>query len=210
MTLSQAPPRAGRGLVSLLLVAAPLLADPLPVVRPVVRSAPRARAVAVLDGRRVSVDYGRPRRHGRPIFGALVPYGEVWRTGADEATRLETEADLLFAGGLFVPKGSYALFTLPGVEAWLLILNRAAEQWGAFNYDPAQDLGRVSLRREPTARPIESFSVALQTTGERSGVLWLGWDRTVLSIRFETLPEPAPPTSPPAAPPRTPASRSAE
>src|SRR5687767_15149249 len=114
--LPYAPPRAGRGLVSLLLVAAPLLADPLPVFRPVVRSVPRARAVAVLDGRRVSVDYGRPRRQGRPIFGALVPYGEAWRTVADEATPPETEAHLLFAGRLVLPQGSHALLPLPDGE----------------------------------------------------------------------------------------------
>jgi hypothetical protein len=204
--------RRARALVALapLFAAALAAAQSPPADRAAIRSAPRQRVTATFDGRRIEVDYGRPQRRGRPIFGGLVPYGEVWRTGADEATQLRTEADLLFAGGLFVPKGAYSLFILPRVEAWLLILNRAAVQWGAFNYDPAQDVGRVPLRRERIADPIEEFSIALQWTGERSGVLWLGWERTLLSIPFETLPEGAPPTSPPAAPPRTPASRSAE
>ena len=203
--------RCAGSLVALaMLLAAALAAAQSPGDRAAIRSAPRQRVAATFDGRRIEVDYGRPQRRGRPIFGGLVPYGEVWRTGADEATQLRTEADLLFAGGLFVPKGEYSLFVLPRVEEWLLILNRAADQWGAFNYDPAQDVGRVPLRRERIADPIEQFSIALQWTGERTGVLWLGWERTLLSIPFETLPESAPPTSPPAAPPRTPASRSAE
>ncbi len=190
-------------------LTAALAGDALPAVPAVARSAPRDRASATFGGRLVEVDYGRPERRGRPIFGGLVPYGEVWRTGADEATRLRTEADLLFAGGLYAPKGTYSLFTLPGAQGWLLILNRAAEQWGAFNYDPALDVGRAPLRRERIGSPIERFSIAVQSTGEHTGVLWLGWERIVLSIPFETLPEAdPPPTSPPAAPPRTPESSS--
>ena len=84
----------------------------------------------------LTITYGRPYKKGREIYGGLVPFDEVWRTGADEATTLETDRDLML-GALHVPAGKYALFTIPGESNWTLVVNKVADQWGAFRYDEA-------------------------------------------------------------------------
>ncbi len=158
---------------------------------------PRETAAVVVGGGRVAVTYGRPSMRGRPIFGALVPWNEVWRTGADQATRLATELELRF-GDVAVPAGEYALFTIPGERGWQLVLNKAADQWGAFNYDPALDVARVPMLVERIPSPLERLSIALSVHGETGGTLWIGWESTVASVRFEAIPlgPPSPPSPP--------------
>src|SRR5215510_2368501 len=95
------------------------------------RVSPHETTDLTLNGKKVTVTYGRPSMKGRKIMGGLVPYGQVWRTGADEATVLTTDADLMI-GNLSVPKGSYSLFTLPSESGWKLIVNKVDKQWGAF------------------------------------------------------------------------------
>jgi hypothetical protein len=163
----------------------------------VARSAPREESSVVLAGKRVAIAYGRPLLRGRAIFGVLVPWGEIWRTGADEATRLTSEIDLRF-GDRAAPKGEYAVFTIPGERGWQLVLNRTADQWGAFNYDPAQDVLRVPMRVDAIAAPLERLSIALTRGGETAGTLWIGWEKTVASVDFEALPEALPPAVAPA------------
>src|SRR5262245_9147506 len=96
------------------------------------RVSPHETAELTLNGKKVIVTYGRPSMKGRKIMGGLVPFGQVWRTGADEATVLKTDADLTI-GNLTVPKGSYAIFTLPSESGWKLIVNKVSDQWGAFD-----------------------------------------------------------------------------
>ena len=156
------------------------------------RIAPREEASLVLAGQRVAVTYGRPALQGRGMFGLLVPYGAVWRTGADEASKLTTEAELRF-GTQVLPRGAYALFTIPGERGWQLVLNRTADQWGAFNYDPALDALRVPMRLAPLSAPIERLSMALTAQGENGGTLWIGWERVVASVDFEAVPGPVAP-----------------
>src|SRR5437870_13144489 len=108
------------------------------------RVSPHAEVSAALAGKKITVTYGRPYVKGRAIFGGLVPWGEVWRTGADEASTFTTEADVVI-GGLKVPKGEYSLFTIPTEKQWTLVLNKTAKQWGAFKYDAKEDLGRVPM-----------------------------------------------------------------
>jgi hypothetical protein len=155
----------------------------------VTRSAPRDEASLVLSGKRLTIAYGRPSLRGRDMFGVLVPFGKIWRTGADEATKLSTEIDLRF-GALLVPKGDYSLFTIPGERAWQLVVNQTADQWGAFNYESSRDLGRVPLRLQGLSAPIERLSIALTASGETAGTLWIGWEKTVASVDFEAVPEP--------------------
>jgi hypothetical protein len=93
------------------------------------RLSPHEQTSLTIGGKKITIEYGRPYVKGRKIFGGLEPYGKVWRTGADEATVLTTDADLMI-GGLKVPKGSYGLFTLPEASRWTLILNTVAKQWG--------------------------------------------------------------------------------
>lgn len=171
-----------------------MLAVPARAAAPeVVRSAPREEASLVLAGQRIAVEYGRPTLRGRKIFGTLVPWGEVWRTGADEATRLSTAIALRFEG-LVVEPGDYSLFTVPGVEGWQLVINKVAHQWGAFNYDPRLDVGRAAMRRDRLSVPLERLSIALHADGASAGTLWIGWERTLVSVRFEVVAEgpPAP------------------
>lgn len=145
------------------------------------RASPHEQVSATVAGRKVTVSYGRPYKKGRVIFGGLVPYNQVWRTGADEATTLVTDGDLML-GTLRVPKGSYALFTLPGKSAWTLVVNKTAKQWGAFSYDAKQDLGRVPLKVGEGAAPVEQFTIELQPAGERKAILKLSWDKVVATV----------------------------
>ena len=155
------------------------------------RSAPREQAALTLAGKRLAIDYGRPAIRGRSIFGVLVPWDEIWRTGADEASQFSSELDLRFAG-VVVPKGKYALFTIPGERGWQLVLNKVADQWGSFNYEAAQDVVRVPMRFESVSEPIERLSMALTASGEDAATLWIGWEKTVVSASFEVIPEPGP------------------
>lgn len=145
------------------------------------RKSPHETISATLGGKKITISYGRPYLKGRKaVGGSLVPYGEVWRTGADEATKLTTDADLMI-GKLRVPKGSYALFTLPGKEGWTLIVNKKADQWGAFNYSQSDDLGRTPLTVKQLSSPVEEFTMALQPKSGDSVLLTLEWENTEAS-----------------------------
>ena len=144
------------------------------------RASPHADVTATLAGKKLTVSYGRPYVKGRAIFGGLVPWGEVWRTGADEATTFTTEADVVI-GGLKVPKGKYALFTIPTEKQWTLVLNKTAEQWGAFKYDATQDLGRVPMTVASVAKPVEQFTIEMVPAGKKV-TLKLSWDKTAASV----------------------------
>jgi hypothetical protein len=155
---------------------------------PVRRRSPRSTITLELPRAQVSIDYGRPALAGRPGFGGVAPWNQVWRLGDDESTRLETDVPLRL-GGVAIEPGAYALFLVP-VDAgrFVLIINRAAGRWGAFNYDPALDVGRVELRVGRLERPLERLSLAWEPTadrGAREGRLWLGWESWVLATDFE-------------------------
>lgn len=142
---------------------------------------PRDTVRATVGGANLLVDYGRPRKRGREIFGNVVPWGEVWRTGANAATQFRTEHDLAF-GSLAVPAGTYTLWTLPTRSGWQLVVNRQTGQWGT-EYDAAQDLGRVPMAVTTLTEPVEVFTIAVEPRGA-GGVLVLTWDRTRALVPF--------------------------
>ncbi len=142
---------------------------------------PRDTARAGVAGASVVVDYGRPHRRGRTIFGDVVPWNQVWRTGANAATQLGTDRDLVFAGTT-VPAGTYTLWTLPAESGAQLIINRQHGQWGT-EYHAEQDLVRVPLTRTSLAEPVEQFTVVLEPAGN-GGTLRMRWDTTEYSIPF--------------------------
>lgn len=144
------------------------------------RASPSAQATANLAGKKITVSYSRPYMKGRVVFGGLVAWGQVWRTGANEATTFTTEADVVI-GGLKVPKGEYAIFTIPTEKQWTLVVNKTAKQWGAFKYDAAQDLGRVPMTVGASAKPVEQFTIELVPAGKQL-TLKLSWDKTVASV----------------------------
>lgn len=146
------------------------------------RKSPHETISAMLGGKKITISYGRPYLKGRKaVGGSLVPYGEVWRTGADEATKLTTDADLKI-GDLQVPKGSYALFTLPEKSGWTLIVNKKADQWGAFNYSKSDDLGRTPMKVTQLSSPVEQFTMALKPESDGSVLLTLAWENTEASV----------------------------
>jgi hypothetical protein len=144
------------------------------------RVSPHETTELTLNGKKITVTYGRPYMKGRKIMGGLVPFGQVWRTGADEASVLKTEADLMI-GNLAVPKGSYAIFTLPTETGWKLIVNKVADQFGAFDYDEKQDLGRVDMKVDKTSAPVEQFTISLAKSGA-GGVIKMDWENTSASV----------------------------
>jgi hypothetical protein len=135
----------------------------------------------------IKITYGRPYMKGRKIFGSLEPLDKVWRTGADEATTLETTADLQI-GSLKVPKGTYALFTIPGQNGWKLIVNKTAKQWGAFSYKESDDLGRVDMKLTRTAQPVEQFTITLSSGGPDQALLTMAWENSSASVAIKVLP----------------------
>jgi hypothetical protein len=149
------------------------------------RVSPHETVSAAVDGARISVTYGRPYMKGRKIMGGLVPYGFVWRTGADEATTLVSDKPLRF-GSVTVPAGTHTLFTLPRAGQWTLIINRQTGQTG-LEYDEEQDLGRVAMTIGQTAAPVEQLTMLIQDT-PAGGALVLRWERTELTAAFTVVP----------------------
>ena len=129
----------------------------------------------------LSVRYSRPSTRGRSIFGNVVPWNQVWRTGANQATVFETSADLV-VGGTTVPAGKYTLWTIPAPDAWKLIINRNTGQWGTA-YDAKYDFARLNMTVQALPQPVEQFTIAIDPQGS-GGVLKLEWDRTRASIPF--------------------------
>jgi len=143
-------------------------------------SPPGTAEVAFADGKKVTIEYSRPYAKGREIVGGLVPYDQVWRTGANEATSLKTDADLEI-GGTTVPAGSYTLYTLPGRNSWKLIINKQTGQWGT-TYDQTQDLARVNMNVSTLPQTVEQFTIAFDKTGGDSAKLNLNWEKTRASV----------------------------
>ena len=140
---------------------------------------PPAKAEATLNGKKITIDYSAPSKRGRDIMGALVPFNEVWRTGANAATTLTTEGDLMI-GKIHVPAGKYTLFTIPGEKEWTLIVNKQTGQWGT-KYDQAQDLGRTKLTVKTLPSSVETFAIDVKPADNARATLTLKWDKTEAS-----------------------------
>jgi len=134
---------------------------------------------------RVYVDYGRPSARGRRIMGGLVPFGRVWRTGANAATTLVTDVDLRI-GNATVPRGTYTLYTIPSPGGWTLIVNRQTGQWGT-QYEPARDLVRIPMQVTTLREPVEQFTIALERGRGGAHTLALQWERTRATVPFRTV-----------------------
>ncbi len=137
---------------------------------------------ATVAGAEIMVDYGRPSKRGRDIFGRVVPFGEVWRTGANAATQFRISRAMR-VGEHTIPAGMYTLFSLPTAEGAALIVNRQTGQWGTA-YDASQDLVHLPLQVEQLGEPVETFTIAVEPGEGRSGTLVLSWDYTRWSLPF--------------------------
>lgn len=137
---------------------------------------PPAKAVVQLDGKNVTITYNAPSMRGRKIMGGLVPYGQVWRTGANPATTLKTDVPLKI-GTATVPAGTYTLYTLPSQGTWKLIINKQTGQWGTI-YHENQDLARVDMRKNALASPQEKMSISFENTQANGTELHVRWETT--------------------------------
>jgi len=134
----------------------------------------------------VSIEYSRPSAHERKIFGGLVPYGAVWRTGANAATKITFGTDVKF-GGAAVPAGSYALFTIPGEAEWTVILSKVVEgQWGSYAYNPKDDQARVTVKPVAMAEPLETMTIGLQDMHAGKANLVIAWEKTKVPVEIDT------------------------
>lgn len=129
------------------------------------------------DGKSVKVAYSSPRAKGRKIFGALVPYGQVWRTGANEATTFVNDTNLTIEGK-DVPAGNYTLFTIPNEDKWTLIISKKTGEWG-IPYPGAQyDLARIDIKKQDLPSSVENFTITFQKADPKSCVMNLDWEKT--------------------------------
>jgi hypothetical protein len=170
---------------TLMLAAAPLMAQQKRISPPDITG-------TVIDGNRVSIFYSRPYTKDpntgapRKIWGGLVPYGKVWRTGANEATLLVIQQPIMI-GGKTVPAGAYTLFTLPDEgDNSKLIINKQIGQWG-LQYDEKQDLARVPLKKEALKEPLDQFAMSVERNPDGGGIIKLMWENTQYSVPFTTV-----------------------
>jgi hypothetical protein len=137
---------------------------------------PPATAETKLGSATIKITYNTPSIRGRKIMGGLVPFGQVWRTGANPATTLITSEDLKI-GTLTVPAGTHTIYTLPGEKQWLLIINNQTGQWGT-EYSEAKDLGRTPMMAKPMPAPQEVMSISFEHTTAASTELHIKWETT--------------------------------
>jgi hypothetical protein len=141
------------------------------------RPSPAAKATLDLGGgQSVTVDYSSPRAKGRKIYGELVPYGKVWRTGANEATTLVATTDVTI-GGTAVPAGSYTIFTIPEQSKWTLVVSKKTGEWGTDYPGPSNDLARIDMKVSALPSPVENFTISFD-----KGALNIDWDTTRASV----------------------------
>lgn len=147
------------------------------------RPSPPANATCKFsDGKTIKVDYSSPRAKGRKIFGDLVPYGQVWRTGANEATTFVTDANLSI-GGKDVPAGNYTIFTVPNQDKWTLIISKKTGEWGIpYKYE-SEEQGRYDMGVSKTSGPVENFTISFHEMG--SGChMYMDWENTRATIEI--------------------------
>ena len=129
------------------------------------------------------VIYSRPQKGGREIFGKLIPYGKVWRVGANEATEIKLYQDIELAGKK-VAAGTYSLFAIPGEKEWTIILNNDLDQWGAYSYKAENDVVRVVAPATNLNDAVENFTIQFNKKGEKGGEMKLAWDKMVVTVPF--------------------------
>ncbi|MCU1299517.1 MAG: hypothetical protein JWO91_3795 [Acidobacteriaceae bacterium] len=133
------------------------------------------------DGKTITVDYSSPRVNGRKIFGSLVPYGQIWRTGANEATTFVADTNLT-VGGKDVPAGNYTLFTVPDKDKWTLVISKKTGEWG-IPYPEGEDLARVDMKDAKTPAPVENFTISFDQAGGNC-TMQISWENTLVSAEF--------------------------
>jgi hypothetical protein len=144
-------------------------------------ASPPAKAECKLaDGKMITVDYSSPRAKGRKIYGGLVPYGQVWRAGANAATTLVTATDLS-VGGTAVPAGSYTIFAIPDADKWTLVISKKTGEWGTAYPGASEDLARIGMKASQLPSAVENFTIAFDQSGAGC-TLRMDWETTRASV----------------------------
>ncbi|MGQ9643890.1 MAG: DUF2911 domain-containing protein [Ignavibacterium sp.] len=152
-----------------------------------VRISPKAEVMQVVGFTEVRIIYGRPGVKGREIWGGLVPYNQVWRAGANEATKFIFSSDVYIEGKL-LKAGAYSFFAIPGKNEWTLIFNKVADQWGAFEYNEAQDALRIKVKPEKSITHQEWLAYTITKTSDYSAVIRLEWEKLKVPFKVEVKP----------------------
>lgn len=142
---------------------------------------PRQTLIQQLSISYITVDYGRPAVKGRTIFGDLVPFGKVWRAGANGSTKITFGQDFMF-GGKMVKKGSYGLFIIPKNNEWEIILNNDADGWGAYAFDEKKNVISISVPVMKTMESQEWFKIDFENLSEEKVMMTIGWDKTKVMV----------------------------
>ena len=146
-------------------------------------SPPATAQCSFPDGKKITVDYSRPSVKGRKIYGGLVPYDQEWRTGANEATTFVTDTDVMI-GDHKIPAGSYTLFTVPGQDAWTLIISKKTGEWGIPYPGKEFDLARIKMNKTTLPSPVEQFLISFDHAGNTC-TMHLDWETTGASVQIK-------------------------
>jgi len=143
-------------------------------------SPPAQTSCKFSDGKNITVDYSSPRMKGRKIFGGLVPYGQVWRAGANEATTFVSDTNLS-VGGKDVPAGSYTIFAIPDPDKWTLIISKKTGEWGVPYPGQENDLARTDMKVSKASGPVENFTMGFDQQGSTC-TLRMEWETTRATV----------------------------
>jgi len=132
----------------------------------------------------IEINYSRPSIKGRPIFGGLQKFGEVWRTGANSATKISFSTSVKL-NGTEIPAGTYELFTIPGQQEWTIIIHKNVSEWGAYAYDPKDDVSRLTAKPVALTEPVETFTIGVNDLRDESATLNRGWEKTRVPVKIE-------------------------
>jgi hypothetical protein len=178
------PTLYGTAACALMLAVFLLAAQSSAQQKPARPSPPGTATFTLADGKTITISYSRPKMRERKIYGGLVPYGEVWRAGANEATSFVTQSNLL-VGGTTVPAGSYTLFILPQENGpWKLIVSKKTGEWGIPYPGEQNDFARINMKTATTPAAVQDFTISFDKRGPNAGVMRFDWENTSASVDF--------------------------
>lgn len=177
---------ARSAIVALTLAPAGKVAAQAPAAQPlpIPPTNPRATVKQFIGPTEVEITYARPGVKGREVFGKLVPFDQVWRTGADNATKIRFSTEVTL-GGTKVPAGTYELFSVPGRSEWTVIIATNRQIWGSYAYHDSNAVARARVKPTTLPQPVETFTLDVSDLTTRSGNLNITWDRTRVSVPIE-------------------------
>lgn len=149
-----------------------------------VRLSPKAEVEQMVGFTNVSISYSRPAVKERVIWGGLVPYNKVWRSGANEATKFVFN-DNVKINGKKLSKGAYSFFTIPGEKEWTIIFNKVAGQWGAFEYNEAEDALRIKVKPQKNGEFVEWLTYNITKTSDNAALVTLEWEKLKIPFNIE-------------------------